>query len=156
MSNPLDRHLEWLNQHTEEIIDAERPIIDPHHHLWPGESQYLLEDLWDDTSSGHNIKHTVFIECTQEFLTSGPDHLKPVGETIFVKKIADEAKKEPSKSQISGIVSHADMTLGEGINEVLDLHFQYGESLFKGIRHAGGWDPHEKMRNSHHLSLIHI
>ena len=30
MSNPLDRHLEWLNQHTEEIIDAERPIIDPH------------------------------------------------------------------------------------------------------------------------------
>ena len=45
---------------------------------------------------------------TQEFLTSGPDHLKPVGETIFVKKIADEAKKEPSKSQISGIVSHAD------------------------------------------------
>ena len=53
-----------------------------------------------------------------EFLTSGPDHLKPV-ETIFVKKIADEAKKEPSKSQISGIVSHADMTLGEGINEVL-------------------------------------
>ena len=32
MSNPLDRHLEWLNQHTEEIIDAERPIIDPHHH----------------------------------------------------------------------------------------------------------------------------
>ena len=150
MSNPLDRHSEWLNQHTEEIIDAERPIIDPHHHLWPGESQYLLEDLWDDTSSGHNIKHTVFIECTQEFLTSGPEHLKPVGETIFVKKIADEAKKEPSKSQISGIVSHADMTLGEGINEVLDLHFQYGESLFKGIRHAGGWDPHENMRNSHH------
>ena len=42
------------------------------------------------------------------------------------------------------------MTLGEGINEVLDLHFQYGESLFKGIRHAGGWDPHENMRNSHH------
>ena len=46
MSNPLGRHLEWLNQHTEEIIDAERPIIDPHHHLWPGETRYLLEDLW--------------------------------------------------------------------------------------------------------------
>ena len=150
MSNPLDRHLEWLNQHSEEIIDAERPIIDPHHHLWPGENKYLLEDLWADTSSGHNIKHTVFIECTQEFLTSGPDHLKPIGETIFVKKIADEAKKVPSKSQISGIVSHVDMTLGEGINEVLDLHFLHGESLFKGIRRAGGWDPHENMRNSHH------
>ena len=69
MSNPLDRHLEWLNQHTEEIIDAERPIIDPHHHLWPGESQYLLEDLWDDTSSGHNIKHTVFIAVSYTHLT---------------------------------------------------------------------------------------
>ena len=47
MSNPLDRHLEWLNQHTEEIIDAERPIIDPHHHLWHGDSQYLLEVLFN-------------------------------------------------------------------------------------------------------------
>ena len=35
MSNPFDGHSELLNQHTEEIIDAERPIIDPHHHLWP-------------------------------------------------------------------------------------------------------------------------
>ena len=77
---------EWLRQVKENIVEPEMPIIDPHHHLWPGESQYLLEDLWDDTSSGHNIKHTVFIECTQEFLTSGPEHLKPVGETIFVKK----------------------------------------------------------------------
>ena len=64
MSNPLDRHLEWLNQHTEEIIDAERPIIDPHHHLWPGDSQYLLEDLWDDTSSGHNIKPVSYTHLT--------------------------------------------------------------------------------------------
>ena len=61
MSNPLDRHLEWLNQHTEEIIDAERPIIDAQNHLWPGESQNLLEDRWAGTSWGHNIKNTGFI-----------------------------------------------------------------------------------------------
>jgi hypothetical protein len=25
---------EWLDQVKEPIIDPERPIVDPHHHLW--------------------------------------------------------------------------------------------------------------------------
>ena len=58
----------WVNGVSEEIIDPDRPIIDPHHHLWHGPKnppgikesyRYLLEDLWNDTSSGHNIKKTV-------------------------------------------------------------------------------------------------
>ena len=27
---------------------------------------------------------------------------------------------------------------------------EVGQELFKGIRHAGGWDPHSNVRNSHH------
>ena len=25
----------WLAQVDEEVIEPDRPIIDPHHHLWP-------------------------------------------------------------------------------------------------------------------------
>ena len=52
---------EWLDQVTEEIIDPERRICDPHHHLWdhPG-NRYLLDELLEDMSSGHNVVSTVF------------------------------------------------------------------------------------------------
>ena len=84
----LEDHLKWLNLHKEATLEPERPIVDPHHHFWPGEQHYLLEDLWLDTHSGHNIKKTVFIECSQEFLKTGDIDFAPVGETIFVKKIS--------------------------------------------------------------------
>ena len=58
----LEDHLKWLNLHQEATLEPERPIVDPHHHFWPGEQHYLLEELWLDTHSGHNIKKTVFIE----------------------------------------------------------------------------------------------
>ena len=56
---------EWLAQHREEIIEPEREIVDPHHHLWNWRSMtpYLLEQLWSDTGSGHNIVQTMFMEC---------------------------------------------------------------------------------------------
>ena len=67
----------------EAIIEPELPIIDPHHHLWdrrpvmhlipppvhPFEhisyrkGHYLLDQLLEDTSSGHNIVATVYLEC---------------------------------------------------------------------------------------------
>ena len=82
----------WHAQVTEDIIDPERPIVDPHHHLWSGWKMkipdYLLEDLWGDTGSGHKIEKTVFIECGANYRETGPDHLKPVGETEFVADIA--------------------------------------------------------------------
>ena len=36
----------WLDRRVEAILEPERPIIDPHHHLWdrPG-WRYLIEDL---------------------------------------------------------------------------------------------------------------
>ena len=57
----------WLEQVKEEIIDPERPIIDPHHHLWRDKkaADYELENLWTDTASGHNIIGTVFVECAR-------------------------------------------------------------------------------------------
>ena len=45
---------EWLAHVKEDIIDPERLIIDPHHHLWKKRfgRNYLLPELWSDTGSG--------------------------------------------------------------------------------------------------------
>ena len=144
---------EWLAQISEEIIDPKQRIIDPHHHLWPGttkDNKYLLDDLWADTSSGHNVTDTVFIDCGQCYWNLDDSVLNPVGETEFVKELADASKADPNQATISGIVGYVDMLLGFEAERVLEKHLEVGQELFKGIRHAGGWDPHSNVRNSHH------
>ena len=47
----LEDRLTWLDQVKEDVLEPERPIVDPHHHLWPGELHYLLDDLWKDTDT---------------------------------------------------------------------------------------------------------
>jgi L-fuconolactonase len=135
----------WHAQVIEDIIDPERPIIDPHHHLWSGWKipDYLLEDLWGDTGSGHKIEKTVFIECGASYRETGPDHLKPVGETEFVANNAvQSASYISTKAVIAGIVSHADLTLGDVLNKVLEAHEEAGRGLFRGIRHSGAHHPY--------------
>ena len=52
----------WLEQVSEEILEPELPICDPHHHLWDHpDSRYLLDELIADTGSGHNVVSTVFV-----------------------------------------------------------------------------------------------
>lgn len=133
----------WLDQVTEDIIDPGRRIIDPHHHLWrrPG-ADYLIDDLWRDTESGHRIEKTVFVECGAEYRSDGPEHLRVLGETEFVAAQAALSRADSTKATIAGIVSRADLTLGEAVREVLDAHIEVGDGLFRGIRHAGARDPH--------------
>ena len=131
----------WLDQVNEPIIDPDRPIVDPHHHLWSRpNSTYVLEHLWADTGSGHNITKTVFLECGASYREDGPEHLKPVGETEFVEAIAGESRSGGG-AVISAIVSRADLRLDE-LDEVLDAHEAAAKGLFRGIRHAGARDPH--------------
>ena len=157
MNRPSNQQ-EWLDQVTEEIVDQDLEIIDPHHHLWPGtprtdgvsvDNRYLLEDLWNDTQSGHNLVKTVFVECGQGYFESGSEAMKPIGETRFVVEVAEEAKQDVSKAQIEGIVGHADMMLGESSREVLEAHLEEGKGRFKGIRHGASWDESDEIRNSH-------
>ena len=144
MASPEPGSQEWLDLVKEDIIDPDQPIIDPHHHLWRREGwNYLIDDLWKDTGSGHNIEKTVFVECHAGYRTDGPEHLKCLGETEFV---AEQAKLSEAggggKSIIAAIVSNADLTLGDAVAEVLEGHQAVGHGLFRGIRHAGACDPH--------------
>ena len=142
---------EWLNQVTEETLDPELEICDPHHHLWDyPENQYLLPELLEDTTSGHNVVSTVFMECGSMYRASGLESLQPIGETEFVNGIAAmsaSGQYGPSRA-CAGIVSFADLTLGAAVGDVLDRHMSVSER-FKGIRHAAGWDASEEVRNSH-------
>jgi predicted TIM-barrel fold metal-dependent hydrolase len=135
---------EWLGQVQEEIIDPDRPIIDPHHHLWRNRRgrNYLLEDLWADTSSGHNILKTVFIECRAEYREEGPEHLRCLGETAFVVDQAKQSEADDQQATIAGIVGRVDLRLGEAAREVLEAHLELGEGRFRGIRHSGSRAEH--------------
>jgi len=143
MSTPQPGTQAWLDQVREEVIDPERPIIDPHHHLFqrPG-WVYGLDELWHDTGSGHRVEKTVFIECRTFYRADGPEHLRPVGETDGVARIAETSRAGgPGKAVIAGIVSYADLTRVDVLDEVLAAHQVAGRGGFRGIRHAGAHEP---------------
>ncbi|MCP5028227.1 MAG: amidohydrolase family protein [Actinomycetia bacterium] len=134
---PMDR--EWLALTMEEAIEPGLEIVDCHHHLWDVAGtygRYELDDLRTDTDSGHNIVETVFIDCGANYLTDGPEHLRPVGETIYVAGRADESDRTPG-ARIAAIVGHADLTLGADVAEVLQAHVDAAGGRFRGIRHSG-------------------
>jgi predicted TIM-barrel fold metal-dependent hydrolase len=142
---------DWLAQVSEDIIDPDLPICDPHHHLWDhADNPYLLPELLADTGSGHNVVSTVFVECFSMYRADGADELKPVGETEFVNGVAamTASGRYGDIRVCAGIVSYTDLTLGEGAGVVLDEHMRLSDR-FRGIRHAAGWDADDRVRNSH-------
>ena len=142
---------EWLAQVQEEVLEPALPICDPHHHLWDHPTnRYLLDELLADVGSGHNVVSTVFMECASMYRASGPEALRPVGETEFVNGIAAmSASGQYGESRLcAAIVGYADLNLGAAVGEV--LHAQAAASgRFRGIRHAAGWDASDEVRNSH-------
>lgn len=144
----LDR-FEWLAQRSEEAVDPDQRIVDAHHHLWDrGGSTYLANELLADTGSTHNITHTVFVECRSKWNKDATEAMAPVGETRFVAGEAAEMA-ERDGADIGAIVSHADLTLGDAVGEVLAAHDQAGAGLFRGIRHATAWSADPAAHNAH-------
>ena len=145
----------------EPILEAELPIVDPHHHLWDRRAavasappthgfeallrlspRYLLDELLADTGSGHRIVATVFVECRAMYRADGPAEMKPVGETEFVNGVAAMAASGLYGETLAcaGIVGHADLRQGEAVAELLQAHIAAGNGRFRGIRHSGSHD----------------
>jgi L-fuconolactonase len=150
VANYLPIRQAWLDRRKEPILEPELPIIDPHHHLWdrPG-WRYLLDDLLVDTNSGHNIIATVFVQARAMCRETGPEEMRPVGETEFVNGIAAmSASGIYGKTKVcAGIVGHADLTLGGRVEPVLAAHVRAGGDRFRGIRHTTAWDADASVRN---------
>jgi L-fuconolactonase len=150
---------------VEEILEPELPIVDPHHHLWDRRAalaaagddparrhgflrvidmaaRYLLDELLEDTGSGHNVVATVFVECRSMWRKDGPPALRPVGETDFVNGVAAMCASGtygPTRA-CAGIVSHADLRLPpDTVDRVLEAHIAAGGGRFRGIRHSVSW-----------------
>ncbi|ALG61165.1 MULTISPECIES: amidohydrolase family protein [Citromicrobium] len=146
----------------EAIIEPDLPIIDPHHHLWDLRAllgsfpeplhpfletvrlsaHYTFDQFLADTSSGHRIIGTVFMECGAFYDASRSEAMKVVGEVEFVRGVAAQGASGlygPYRP-CAGIVGHADLRLGAEAGNVLDALADAGGPRFKGIRHAGAWD----------------
>jgi predicted TIM-barrel fold metal-dependent hydrolase len=128
----------WLAQWCEEVLDPVLPIVDPHHHLWiENGAPYLLDELLGDVGDGHRIEATVFVQAHYGYRTDGPARLAPVGETEKVAAMAREADARGSPTRVAaGIVAHADLTLGDAVDDVLEAHAQASEGRLRGIRHS--------------------
>lgn len=136
----------WWAQRKEEILEPALEIVDPHHHLWDRDDhRYLIDQLIADTGSGHNITHSVFVECGAMYRADGPAEMKPVGEIEFVNGTAAmSANGRYGKSRLcAGIVGHADLRLGDGVARVLEAETAAGNGRYRGIRHSVVWDRSE-------------
>ena len=141
----------WIAQEaTEDVLEPDLPIIDPHHHLWDlrGAAQephvsfeqkvYLCEEIMRDLrDGGHNIVQTVFAQCGAFYRADGPEEMKCVGETEFVQGIVAMSRSGlyGDTRLCTGIFGTADLRLGRDVERVLRAHLNASEN-FRGIRSA--------------------
>ena len=132
---------EWLNQHIEDPILPNFPIIDPHHHLWDvGFGRYYIEELLEDiNSSGHNIEATVYIMSssnTKIYAKDGLEEFKPLTEIEFATSEGKRADLIPdNKVKVNAsIVGSVDLTFGSKLEPVLEKAINISEGRLKGIR----------------------
>ncbi len=150
--------LEWLSLTAEAAVEPELPIIDPHHHLWerPGNT-YMLADLLKDTSA-HNVRQTVFVECTSMYRADGPEELKVIGGTEFVQGVAAKsASGNYGETRVAtGIVGSANLRLGDAVAPVLEAHMAASPQRFRGIRHRAAWADLSVTPNRSPNALEHV
>lgn len=140
----------------EEILAPELPIIDPHHHLWlwtqaglnlfpeghpaglvsKRQPRYLIEDLFADLNSGHNIIGTVYVENGCMYRPDGPAELRCVGEVEFANGAAAMAASGMfgKAKACAGIIGATDVRQGDKVEVVLRALIAAGNGRFKGIR----------------------
>ena len=134
--------VDWLARHTEEILEPDLPIVDPHHHLWerPG-YRYLFPELLADIGSGHKIEATLFEQANSMYRASGPEELKSLGETEFVSGVAamsDSGRYGPTRC-VAGIVGYVDLRLGSRAKGLLEKHMAVSDGRLRGVRNGSTW-----------------
>ena len=143
---PAVHHLlprpDWLAQLHEEALEPSLPIIDPHHHLWerPGNT-YHLADLLAETSTGHDIRATIFVQCNSMFRADGPEPFRCLGETEYVNGAAAQSASGlygPIRA-CQAIVGSAELALGEAVAPVLEAQLRLAGHRFRGIRNNTAW-----------------
>ena len=147
---------DWLALTPEPALEPEIPICDPHHHFWDFRTaripypRYLLHELVDDITGGHNVRSTVFVEARAMYRSDGPEELRPVGEVEFVQGLAAASASGlygPGRAA-AAIIGHANLNLGDRVEPVLQALQAASPNRFRGIRHSVTWDPHPEVANT--------
>lgn len=129
---------------TETALFPDQVIVDPHHHLRSAPHPlYQVAECMKDVRVGHNIVATVHVECTQYYRTTGPEYLRPVGETEYIASMTNAAIRAAIgfPGLCAGIVGHTDFCLDTGvIDAVLHAHIAVSEGRFRGIRQTAPYD----------------
>lgn len=148
----------------EEILEPDLPIIDPHHHLWETRAprqpadhgfdrmltlspRYMIEHLLADMNAGHDVRGTVFVDCRAMYRKDAPEGFDTVGETEFangVGAMCASGEYGPRRACL-GIVSRADLMLGDKAGAVLEAHMARAPDRFRGIRNVGAWDEEKEV-----------
>jgi predicted TIM-barrel fold metal-dependent hydrolase len=91
--------------------------------------------------AGHNVRQTVFVECSSMYRSEGPEEFRVVGETEFVQGIAAQCASGGygELRACAGIVGSADLTLGDRVAPVLEAQIAAAPQRFRGIRHRAAW-----------------
>ena len=150
----------WLaTRPPEPILEPDLPIIDTHHHLWErGGHRYFLHEFLADAATGHNLVASVFEECEAMYRASGPEEMRPVGQTEFVAGVAamsDSGRYGPARVA-QGIVGFADLTLGDRVEAVLEANIRASGGRFRGVRHSAAWDADPIIGNSRTAGGLHL
>ncbi len=125
-------------------LDPDRAIIDPHLHFWEpsGTARFLVQEAAAViAASGHNVTHTVFVECHAMHRADGPEEMRAVGETVFAAgqaAMSESGMYGPARLGCR-IVGTANLLLGGGVTPVLEAHVAAGGGRFRGIRTGTAW-----------------
>ena len=134
---------DWLALVHEDILEPDLPIVDAHHHIWEQEGNvYGLPELHSDLSDGHNIVATVVVEAHAFYRKVGPKSLRSVGETETLIGLLKNAPDLAAKGYCQAIVANVDLTLGTGVEDVIETHLQAAPNRVRGVRHMVCRDPH--------------
>lgn len=131
---------------NEEVLEPDRPVIDPHLHLWDippveGGLQEAQTFLLPDAAraireSGHNVTHTVFVECHAMYRSDGATEMRSLGETEFATGMAAmSASGRYGPCRIAHrIVANVNLCLGEAVEPILMAHRERAGARLAGVR----------------------
>ena len=147
----------WLALTVEEPLEPDLPICDAHHHLWDrADERYMIEEFVQDTGGGHNVVHTVFLQCGRCTGRADPRRCGPWGETEFVQGVAalSASGQYGPTTVAAAIVGFADLTLGAAVQPVLEAHMAASRDRFRGVRHTTTWDASPDIRTNAPKGLL--
>lgn len=135
---------DWLALHEEPVLEPDLAIVDAHHHLFERTDwRYGLDGFDRDLADGHRVVASVYVECREHYLESGPEALRPVGETLAIERIATArgAGGVQGTEVAAAIVAYADLSVGAAVDAVLEAHQSASPDRLRGIRHSAADDP---------------